>query len=1419
MRGYGSAMVTPNGNNPLPTTPLSGVPANGFAAKRQGMTAPASLQTPLPVTSTSELPQFNNMMGIPQNTPGAPQRFAAARPGLQQPPMGPLSINPATGIAMPLPLPDPLPPPGNVPPVNLDANAVKGVPVDAQDIGPEWGAYRAMGRLRDLTAIMGLLQQGLDPEANPPKSLQSDVDDLISAVPDNPIDRVKRLFSEGPNALKNRAKFRQLTTRFQELEKIIKQNDGFLNTQDDVNALITARTQMDVANYLVNPALQDLVSNWDNSPQKAIMLPNGVEVTLNPAQVQQVESRLTELKDAIKNQQAPPGTTLETLIQNDMEGANNDIQGRPTLKAILDDISQNQIAPNIMQEMGNVNTDAQKTLNAMRSKLEQKLGMSLEEAEKKLASVEAEEARRAEAAQAEKAEKKRKQPSLSQIKQGFQERASDIATRPIPDAVSINNLSPEVIAPLKKSLDASAQINREIEALYQQFNADPKRQDRVRQINGLVATFHELKGLPNNLVEKLSALQKEEAQAQEALKKKVKALTEKQDSLGGPLKQELKLALEATDNARAEQTIAQATADWDKLIKDVSQQIQDTDTSDIQTIAELMALEDKLRLQKEQHLARLKNGLNAANQTRDDRVEKLALVAKTPEEELRKFDSLGEAVDQLMQMLADIHGENNVTQALNVNDAAVNRALEKHQVGDLKGSHSWGATTPTKLQVGLNVLFNSNYSKAVQESRKLVELRQKLDEARQAKDLPKTYAIAKELLQEIDKYVKSPGEGKDPKIIAMLKGQQKLISDFIHTVTFIQSLPLYATGGGSVVQGITGSALKEMGTKSLVFGTQMAITNSLTTDATNRYVDGVGRAHPELKNVTDQLQQSTLGAGIQGALQGALMPVIGAIGNKAIGGIANIANSRGLLPGFQRITINGVNKAVPNHVISKFLMGSATQANSLFGSNLGAALLTEVIYPSNSQIPLNQRLNKIFSESTSPEALKTLAWQTVAIKLFQALPVKNSIRPTPKQADALKELDLKFNPGDKPLELKTVVESLNKALDNANGDINKTTRAIKAYGELVGMPMEPQALQGEIAKRQAALKTLHPDSDAAKTLVAEKQLYELLEALTPTKDVGADVNDRLARLTTRPASPSQPPVLSPEKLFPSHEGLIFQQGNTGDCYVLAAIGAIAKKPGGIDHLRSLIKPVNEPGGRRGYEVTFPGEINPKTGEPYKIFVEADGKHKSQGEKRLAQDMGNPGISILERAYGRLLKEVEQHRLSTASSTDTLIIMESGDPGVALQRMTGGTPYKFKINLPRPKSDPISYTGSEKPDELAALRQKAAANLQRIQEFNKAQLIANLEELGAMSPAELQKFNITASSKGTSDRVTLDPEGKIPGRHAFTVESIDPKTRTITLINPHNYDGVMKSAKITLTFEEFAQYFRAVDAVTTGPSGN
>ena len=255
------------------------------------------------------------------------------------------------------------------------------------------------------------------------------------------------------------------------------------------------------------------------------------------------------------------------------------------------------------------------------------------------------------------------------------------------------------------------------------------------------------------------------------------------------------------------------------------------------------------------------------------------------------------------------------------------------------------------------------------------------------------------------------------------------------------------------------------------------------------------------------------------------------------------------------------------------------------------------------------------------------------------------------------------------------------------------------------------------------------------------------------------------------------------------------QGRLGDCYLIAALGALAHK--NPEAIKDMIKD----NGDGTYTVTF-YDTNPdryrfpfSTGGfmdfnttpelvPVEVTVDADVPMKD-GHPIYA-GFGDSGtemwVMLIEKAYAKHF------------GNDSYEGIEGGRPGRAMEHITGSP--SLKQSLVTVKADPLNPWGS-------------ASNWDSI--------IPGWHEFGIDDLARWDDkgYALTASTyDDKNESRPLFDNGDLSTDHAYYITDVNQADNTVTLQNPWGW----QNSGITLSYEEFQAHFSRVEANTaTAPA--
>jgi hypothetical protein len=252
----------------------------------------------------------------------------------------------------------------------------------------------------------------------------------------------------------------------------------------------------------------------------------------------------------------------------------------------------------------------------------------------------------------------------------------------------------------------------------------------------------------------------------------------------------------------------------------------------------------------------------------------------------------------------------------------------------------------------------------------------------------------------------------------------------------------------------------------------------------------------------------------------------------------------------------------------------------------------------------------------------------------------------------------------------------------------------------------------------------------------------------------------------------------------------FEQGDIGDCYLLAVFDAMLRHPKGERILRTFKFEETFPKGRQGkwYRVTFP------TGECVEVPEPQVGKKRC----KLSPVQGPKGIQLLELAYGKMVRPERNEGLDeqypNRGCGSTPLLMDAGSPLEALQNIFGGTTLKVIAGKQVPKTDTLSQN---------------ANSWKRLEEMME-EVVSDTKHdylFAAEAPDDLPR------NRANHDAIFLHRDWGTPTAtkirferdHTYSVRSIDPVKHEIIVANPHD----TKHEVHKLSWDEFFQVFRGL----------
>lgn len=253
-------------------------------------------------------------------------------------------------------------------------------------------------------------------------------------------------------------------------------------------------------------------------------------------------------------------------------------------------------------------------------------------------------------------------------------------------------------------------------------------------------------------------------------------------------------------------------------------------------------------------------------------------------------------------------------------------------------------------------------------------------------------------------------------------------------------------------------------------------------------------------------------------------------------------------------------------------------------------------------------------------------------------------------------------------------------------------------------------------------------------------------------------------------------------------GADLKQGNTGDCYAVAAIHALSRSPNFELICRSSMQRM--PDG--SWQVKFPlmNEFGKTiTIKPEDILSQRNKRFLRRSEKgkilpdlrmRLSPLKGKEGLRVLEAAY-----------IKSKFGSVNRLAAEGGYSEEFLQKLCGDMFNRFAIESFRrgQKGEEFEYPG------LKSLNEEPMAYLDHfLENFDPDVFVATVYTKGGglrLKPGYRAKGTVKFLAK----------------RHAYSVSSVDRQEKTITLVNPWN-----TSKSLRFTFDQFKENFSGLGAV-------
>jgi len=238
-----------------------------------------------------------------------------------------------------------------------------------------------------------------------------------------------------------------------------------------------------------------------------------------------------------------------------------------------------------------------------------------------------------------------------------------------------------------------------------------------------------------------------------------------------------------------------------------------------------------------------------------------------------------------------------------------------------------------------------------------------------------------------------------------------------------------------------------------------------------------------------------------------------------------------------------------------------------------------------------------------------------------------------------------------------------------------------------------------------------------------------------------------------------------EKLFPSGIKYLYfiQNLNMGDCYFLSALNSVSKNPNGAELIAKMIEPTPD----KKYKVTFPGY-------PKESFIvnPATDIHNSSSVR------GDLGVKILEHTFYRL-KERLQWPGDIPKPNNKKEWLYGGKLPVALFILTGGSTDFIQTPFKKDESNPESF---------------ADGNINEVIDF-----LVNIRE-------NEDRIMVCASTCSDFEDTKINEMGIYP-EHCYSISNINPKNKTLSMINPH-----YSPSEETISYDDFFKYFCELDYV-------
>lgn len=241
--------------------------------------------------------------------------------------------------------------------------------------------------------------------------------------------------------------------------------------------------------------------------------------------------------------------------------------------------------------------------------------------------------------------------------------------------------------------------------------------------------------------------------------------------------------------------------------------------------------------------------------------------------------------------------------------------------------------------------------------------------------------------------------------------------------------------------------------------------------------------------------------------------------------------------------------------------------------------------------------------------------------------------------------------------------------------------------------------------------------------------------------------------------------LADNLLFPNGiKGIEFRQSNIGDCYLLSSLYALSRKPMGDAMIKKMVTMTDD----GNFVVKF-GNYNPITVTAAEL--------RGQGSRRSAN--ADIGVQAIERAYGKYRKALLTQQQQNAIKGYSLIAIDGGLCDDVLKFMNGN--FSTKVY------------GSAQNGALCK------------QQENVPQILDNLaknfdRKVVCVSTPQTQ-FGIIQETHNGKQYGWMDRSKKFICSHAYAVTNIDPKNKTVTIVNPHNTEK-----PLNISYADFEKAF-------------